>query len=171
MDLLQQIGAKGAELELSSHSLSYTMADGEVLQTRALKVVTTAEYSEWVLESLITALTGDVSDEWANSTTAEFKLIPFQNTAISRNGMAELIEHQNTFIHGTIANSVVNMGTGDENFSTETDGKEYVDGNIRDWAMEKKTEEDTYLFQSVEPGRRGQCYFLHQKNRQEEAEK
>ena len=92
MDLLQWIGADGAELELSPHSLSHTMVDGEVLRTRALKVVTTEEHSEMVLDGLITALTGDPPDELANSTTAEFKLIPFQNTAMSRSGIAELIK-------------------------------------------------------------------------------
>ena len=85
--------------------------------------------------------------------------------------MAELIERQNTYLHGTVATSVVEMGTGDKDFTSEIDGEQCADGNIRDWAMEAKTAEDTFLFQSVEPGRRGQCYFLHQKNRQEEAEK
>ena len=37
-DLLQRIGADGAELELSPHSLSHTMSEGEDLRTRALKV-------------------------------------------------------------------------------------------------------------------------------------
>lgn len=37
--------------------------------------------------------------------------------------------------------------------------------------MEAKTDEDTYIFQPVEQWRRGQRYFLHQQNRQKEAEK
>lgn len=111
MDLLHHIGADGAELELSPHSLYHTMADSKVLQTRALKVSTTMEHGEQILEGLITALTGDVSDEWVNSITAKFELILFQNTAISQISMAELIWQQNTFLHGTIATSVVEMGT------------------------------------------------------------
>ena len=62
-DLLQRIGEKGTELELPSHSLSHSMADGEVLQARALKVVTTVEYSEQVVKGIMTVLTGDVPDE------------------------------------------------------------------------------------------------------------
>jgi len=163
MDLLQWIGADGAELELSSHSLSHKMADDEVLRTRALMVVTTEEHSETVLNGLITALTGDPPDEWANSTTAELKLIPFQNKAIIRSGIAELIQQQNTFLHLTTATSVVDIGTGDEHFSADTDGEEYVDGTIRDLAMKAMTKDGKYIFHSVEPRQREQCYFLHKK--------
>ena len=88
-----------------------------------------------VLDWLIEALTGDPANEWVNSITAEFKLIPFKNSAISRNGVAELIKRRNTFLHLTAATSVIDMGTGDEYFSTDTDGKEYVDGAIRYWAI------------------------------------
>ena len=54
------------------------------------------------------ALTGDTPDEFANSTTAAFKLIPFQNTAIIQAVIVELIERQNMFLHLTMATSVVN---------------------------------------------------------------
>ena len=36
--------------------------------------------------------------------------------------------------------------------------------------MKAKTDDDTYLFHSSEVGCRGQCYFLHEKTRKEEAE-
>ena len=62
------------------------------------------------------------------------------------------------------------MGNGNGNFLMENEGKEHGDGNIHDWAMEALTQEGTYLFHSVEPGRPGQCYFLHEKVRQVEAE-
>jgi len=62
------------------------------------------------------------------------------------------------------------MGNGDEEFSTEEGGKVIDDGNIGTWAMDAKPKEGTYLFHSVEPDRPGQCYFLHEKVRQVEAE-
>jgi hypothetical protein len=170
-DLLRRIGAIGAELELSPHSISHTSTSGEVLRTRALKVVTTAEQSDKILEGLITALTGEPVEEFANSTTAEFKLIPFQNTAINRDGIEELVRRQNDFLHRTSATSVVDMGTGDEKFPSENEGNKTDDGNIRQWAMEARTQDGTYMFHSVEPGRKGQCYFIHEKVRQDEAEK
>ena len=156
---------------MSPHKLSHTMADGELLRTRAMKVVTTEDHSEMIHGGLITALTSNPPEEWESSTTAAFKLVPFQNSAISRNGIAELIEQQNTFLHLTAATSAIDMGTGDEYFPTDTDGEEYVDGTIRDWAMEAKMADNTHLFHSAEPNMHGQCYFLHEKQRQEEAEK
>ena len=63
------------------------------------------------------------------------------------------------------------MGTGNKYFPHNTDGEENAGGTIRDWVMEAKTADDTYLFHSVEPGRRGQCYFLHEKERLEETKK
>ena len=36
--------------------------------------------------------------------------------------------------------------------------------------MNAKTADDTYLFHSVEEGRRGQCYFFHEETRKKEAE-
>ena len=67
------------------------MSSWEVPRIRALNVVTTAAPSEIFLEGIITALTGDLPGEFATSTTSEFKLIPFQNTAISREGIEELV--------------------------------------------------------------------------------
>ena len=58
---------------------------------------------------------------------------------------------------------MVDMGDGDENFNTAVEGEEYADGNIRDWAMEAKTTDDSYLFHLVEPGRPGQCFFYTRK--------
>ena len=133
-DLLKRIGVDGAELELSPHSLSHTTLDGQVLRTRALKVVTTEEHGEAILDGLITALTGEVPDEFAESTTAAFKLIPFTNTAINRAGIAELIERQNDFLHRTTATSAVDMGNGDEWFEdiqASENSEERAEGSIR----------------------------------------
>lgn len=118
-----------------------------------------------VLDDLIMTLTGDAWPECANVSMTEFKLIPFQNTAISRNGIAELIERQTTFLHRTTATSVIDMGDGSELFATTSDGEEQSDGTIRDWAMEAKTADAIYIFHSVEPGRHGKCYFPYEKHR------
>ena len=59
------------------------------------------------------------------------------------------------FLHLTTVTSVINMGTDNKYFSTETDGEEYGDGTIRDWAMEAKTTDYNFLFHSVKPGRKG----------------
>ena len=75
-DLLERIGVEGAELELSPHTISHTITRGEVLYTPALKVVTMEEHSDTILNGLIEALT-ETPTEFATSTTAELKLIPF----------------------------------------------------------------------------------------------
>ena len=62
------------------------------------------------------------------------------------------------------------MGTGDEIFTSDVDRGEQVNGNIRNWSMDPKTANGTFLFHSVEPGRRSQGYVLHEHNRQEEVE-
>ena len=71
-----------------------------------------------------------------------------------------MIGRQNTFLHSTTATSVVDVGTGYDHFTTETNREEYVDDKIQDWEMDATTDEDAYLFHSVEPGCQGQCYFL-----------
>ena len=70
----------------------------------------------------------------------------------------------------TTATSVVNVGKGGEIFTLKMGNEDGYDGSIREWAMNAKTADDTYLFHSVEEGRRGQCYFLHEETRKEEAE-
>jgi len=55
------------------------------------------------------------------------------------------------------------MDNCDGEFSAEDEGKAHDDGNIRDWLMETNTKEGTYMFHSFDPGRQGQCYFLHKK--------
>ena len=104
-------------------------------------MVTTEEHGKMVLDSLIAVLMGKVSDEFVDSTTAAFKLIPFQNTAINRAGIAELIEQQNNFLHCTTTTSVVDMGTGNEWFTAKEDGKELkqAEGSIRIWTMGART--------------------------------
>ena len=83
-----------------------------------------------VLNGLIEALT-ETPIEYATSTTAEFKLIPFQNTAINRDGIEELVVRQNSFLHVTTATSVVNVGKGDELFTLTTGDDDRYDGSIR----------------------------------------
>ena len=54
-DVLTRIGVKGAEWKLSSHVISHTTVDGELLRTQSLKVMTTAEQNEMILDGLIEA--------------------------------------------------------------------------------------------------------------------
>ena len=56
------------------------------------------------------------------------------------------------------------MGNGNYLFTTMNDSEEQSDGTIRDWAMKVKTEDDTYIFHSVKPGRHEQYYCLYEKN-------
>ena len=64
-DLLMRIGTGGVELDLSSHTISHTTTKGETLKTHALKVVTTADNRDVILEELIDALT-DTPAQYAN---------------------------------------------------------------------------------------------------------
>ena len=114
-----------------------------------------------MLNSLIEALT-ETPVEYAASTTAEFKLIPLQNTAINRDGTEELVVRQNSFLHVTTVTSVVNAGNGDELFTSKTGDEDRYNESIREWGMKAKTADDTYLFHLVEEDRRGQCCFLHE---------
>ena len=120
---------EGAELELSPHTISHTTIRGEVLRTQALKVATTEKQSDTVLHGLIEALT-DTLTEFATSTTTVFKLIPFQNTAINRDGIEELVVRQNSFLHVTTATSVVNRSNGDEIIESKTEEEDGYDGSI-----------------------------------------
>jgi len=94
-------------------------------------VVITEEQSETVLNGLIEALM-ETPPEYATSTTAEFKLIPFQITAINRDGIEELEVRQNSFLHVTAATSVVNVGKGGELFTSKTGDKDGYDRSIRE---------------------------------------
>ena len=109
---------------------------------RALKLVTTEDQSETILNSLIEVITETLT-ELATSTTAEFKLIPFQNTAINRDGIQELGVRQNSFLHVTTATSVINGGSGDDLFESKTEEEDRYDGSIREWAMKAKTADNT----------------------------
>ena len=108
--LIERIGATPpVELELSPHSLTHRGENNEVVRTHALKVVTVPDDAEAVLDGLIESLTR-TPNEFKYSTTVDFKLIPFQNNAISRDGLAELFTWQNNFLHNTMATSVVDGG-------------------------------------------------------------
>ena len=75
--LLERIGVDSVELDLSPHTISYTMTIRETLKMHALKVMTTVNLSEAIMDVLI-GLLAEILTQYVNSTTAEFKLIPFQ---------------------------------------------------------------------------------------------
>ena len=79
--------------------------------------------------------------------------------------MSELVARQNVFLHHTMTTSMVSVGMADENFNTEGEGEEYFDGTTRELAMAVKMDSNNYLFHSVEPGQKGQSFFLHEKDR------
>ena len=96
-------------MELSPHSLTHRATDDEIMRTHALKVVTTEKGSEAFLNGLIECLTC-TPIAFKYSTTVDFKLIPFKNNAIGRDGITELITRQNNFLHNSMATSVVDGG-------------------------------------------------------------
>lgn len=114
------------------------------------------------MDGLIGALT-ETPTQYANSTTVEFKPIPFQNTQISREGITELVLRQNDFLHATMATPVVYRGKCDDIFFSEEEDVTYEE-TIRAWDINAKTKEDTFPFHSIESGRKCQSFFL-QKNR------
>ena len=62
-------------------------------RTHALKVVTVETDAEAVLQGLIESLTR-TPKTYEYSTTVDFKLIPFQNNAIGKDGITELVTRQ-----------------------------------------------------------------------------
>jgi len=167
-DLLARINIKDLEIELSPHAISHKNVNDEIMRTNALKVVTTAEDSKVVLDGLITALT-KTPREFQSSSTADFKLIPFQDNAIGRDGITELIERQNNYLHKTWAISVMDGGDGNDLFSEEDNSNQH-DGSLCQWAMDARSKDSSYLFNSVEGGRKGQTYYLCDKELATEAE-
>ena len=91
------------------------------------------------MDGLMEVLTGETLEKYINSTTAVFKLIPFQNTAIDRAGIAELVTRQNDFLNRTMATSVVEVVVVDDIYNTEKEGEKCYDEKIREWAMAAKT--------------------------------
>jgi len=85
-------------MELSSYNISHTNANNETIRTNALKVVTTENDSQDILGGLIHALT-KTPKEYQASSTVDYKLILFQSNAIGRDGITELIERQNKYLH------------------------------------------------------------------------
>ena len=75
--LLERIGVDSAELDLLPHKISHTMTTGATLKMHTLKVMTTVNLSEAIMDRLIRSL-AEILTQHANSATAEFKLIPFQ---------------------------------------------------------------------------------------------
>lgn len=113
-DLLARM-KKVIELELSPHSISHRNADDEIMRTNVSKVFTTKKYGQDILYCIIKALT-KTTDKFLSPPTVNFKLIPFRNYAIGRNGIAELIACQKTFLLNTDIISVVDGVNGDDIF-------------------------------------------------------
>ena len=125
-------------------------------------MVTTEEDAEAVLNGLIECLTRTPT-AFKYSTTVDFKLIPFQNHAIGRDGITELITRQNNFLHNSMATSVVDGGNCRQHIDNEGQ-------SIVEICMDARGADGTYIFDSAEPGHANQCNFLHPKHMREEAE-
>ena len=109
-EFIKRIGTEPlVELELSPHALTHRAADNQTIRTHALKVVTVERDLDTVLNGLINSLTRTFT-EFKYSTTVDFKLIPFQNNAISGEGITELFARQNNYLHNTMATWVVDSG-------------------------------------------------------------
>lgn len=78
-------------MELTPHTISDKNANDKIMRTNALKVVTTKADSQDVLEGFIAAPT-KTPREFQLSLTVNFKLVPFQDDAIGRDRITELIE-------------------------------------------------------------------------------
>ena len=167
-DLLQRMGNPELELELTPHTIAHKNGDDETIRTNALKVVTTEADSQAILDGLIVALT-QTPKEFQTSSTVDFKLIPFRDNAIGRDGITELIERQNSFLHKTCAISVIDGGDGNNQFKINNNTTDH-EGCLRHWAMNARRADDSFLFNSVECGRRGQTYYLCDKEFATEAE-
>ena len=74
-----------------------------------MRVNTTQDDGEPVLNGLINALI-ETPHSFRRSNTRDFKLIPFQDNTIGRDGLTELITQQNELLHSTIAILVVDGG-------------------------------------------------------------
>ena len=109
-DLIKRIGAEPPiKLELTPHSITHMVGDNQTVRTNALNVVSIDEDAEAVLNGLIEALTS-TPQEYNYLTTVDFKLTPFQNNAIGRDGLTQLITRQNNFLHNSMVTSVVDGG-------------------------------------------------------------
>ena len=74
----------------------------------------------------------------------------------------ELIIRQNEFLHNTIAVLVIGGGHCDNKFEEEGT-------KIMKMAMEVRAKDDNFLFDSVKPGRKGNCNCVCPKILQTEA--
>ena len=162
-DLIHRIGTNPpVELELTPHSITHKAADNQTVRTHALKVVTVEKDADAVLNGLIAALTRTPT-KFRHSTTVDFKLIPFQNNAIGRDGITQLITRQNNYLHSSMATSVVDGGHCRQYFDNEKN-------SVAGICLDARAKDGMYLFDTVEPGRPNQCNFVHPKHMQEEAE-
>ena len=100
------------------------------IRTHVLKVDPTDEDSTNVLDRRIKALTSNPVEYWA-SNTADYKLIPFQNNAIGRDGLTKLIARQNEFLHNTTVISVVHERYCDARFEDDVEIIAEMDTNHR----------------------------------------
>jgi len=115
-------------MKLFSHKISHENANNKTMQTNALKVVTTENDSQAILDGLIHGLT-KTPKEYQASLTVDYKLILFQKNAIGKDGIAKLVERQSKYLHKTYDISVLNRGDGEDNFSLED--KETNNGSLR----------------------------------------
>ena len=116
-------------------------------------MVTVEEDVKAVLDGLIDSLTR-TPPEFKYSTTVDFKLIPFQNSAISGDGLTKSFARQNNYLHSTMATSVVDGGDCRQQIENEQN-------SIVGICMDARSSDGMYLFDSAEPGRRNQTNFLH----------
>ena len=136
---------------ISPHTIFHSTSKNQTISTRALTLVTMDQDSTAVFKWFIDALK-ETPLEFEASNTAGFKLIPFQNHAIGRDGLMELITRQNDFLHHTIVILVVNGGNLSQLFESDA-------LSVLEMAMKQRAQDGMHHFDSGEPGRPGQYNF------------
>jgi len=129
-DLGRRIGV-AVEIEILPHTISHRFSDQRSIKTSALKVVITSKDSEAALNRLIRALKVNPS-EFKNLTMRDFKLIPFQDNVIGREGLTELTTRQNGVLHSTVEILLVDGGWCDGVSKPEKFDMEVAEGVIRE---------------------------------------
>ena len=127
------------------------------------KVVTTEKDNQDGFNRLVEALT-ESHEIFLSSLPIYFILISFSNNAIRRDGITELIAQQSTFLHNTVAISVVDSGNGDGPFHsyTKPEGKK---GTILEWVIAARCEDNSFHFRIVISGWSNHAYFFCTKDK------
>jgi len=86
------------ELEIFTLTISHCSSEQHYIKTSALRLVSAFKDIALVLDVLILALTV-TPPNFRMSTTWYFKIIPFQDNVIGREGLTQLITRQNDFLH------------------------------------------------------------------------